>query len=108
MNKLLRVRTMKRQQNDRRDLHDRHDFPKREKKLDMRRSEEFGYMLGKAVESLPDSVRGAIRGSIYSLASKKGVKEAKEFIGKKYQEGVIDYDTQKKLINLIYDYSKYR
>ncbi|KAA8922762.1 MAG: hypothetical protein F6Q11_03100 [Thermoplasma sp.] len=108
MNKLLRVRDMKRQQNDRRDFHERREFPKREKKLDMRRSEEFGYMLGKAVEGLPDSVRGAIRGSIYSLASKKGIKEAKEFIGKKYQEGVIDYDTQKKLINLIYDYSKYR
>ncbi|BAB60460.1 TVG1359071 [Thermoplasma volcanium GSS1] len=99
---------MKRQQFEKRGFSDRGEFQKREKKLDMSRSEEFGYMLGKTVEGLPDSVRGAIRGTIYSLASKKGIKEAKEFIGRKYQEGVIDYDTQKKLINLIYDYSKYR
>ncbi len=99
---------MRRQQFYKRNDYDRKDFVKREKKLDMRRSDEFGYLLGKTVESLPDSVRGAIRGTVYSLASKKGIKEAKEFIGKKYDEGVIDFDTQKKLINLIYDYSKYR
>lgn len=82
--------------------------PKKSKKLDMRKSEEFNYMLGRAVDGLPESVKGAIRGSIYSIASKKGAKEAKDFIGKKHDEGLIDGNTQKKLVDLVFDYSKYR
>lgn len=81
---------------------------KKSKKLDMRKSEEFNYMLGRAVDELPESVKGAIRGSIYAIASKKGAKEAKDFIGKKHDEGLIDGMTQKKLVDLVFDYSKYR
>lgn len=81
---------------------------KKSKKLDMRKTEEFNFMLGRIVEELPDSIRGAIRGSIYSIASKKGAKEAKDFISKKHEEGLIDAPTQKKLMDLLYDYSKYR
>ena len=80
----------------------------RAKRLDMRKSDEFNYMLGKAVEDLPESTKGAIRGSIYAIVSKKGIKEAKTFIGEKYEEGMIDSQTQKRLLDLIYDYSKYR
>ncbi len=48
-------------------------------------------------------------GGIYSIASKKGgANEAKEFIVRKRQEGVIDSEMGKKLIDLIFDYSKYR
>lgn len=82
--------------------------PKKSKKLDMRKSEEFNYMLGRAVDELPESVKGAIRGSIYAIASKKGAKEAKDFIGKKRDEGIIDGNTQKRLVDLVFDYSKYR
>jgi len=80
----------------------------RAKRLDMRKSDEFNYMLGRAVEDLPESTKGAIRGSVYAIVSRQGTKEAKSFIGEKYEEGKIDSQTQKKLLDLIYDYSKYR
>jgi hypothetical protein len=80
----------------------------RSKKLDMRKMDEFNFMLSKAVESLPDSIRGQIKGSIYSMASRKGAKEAKDYIVKKFQEGVLDQNLEKKLLDLLYDYSKYR
>ncbi|MEM0155578.1 MAG: hypothetical protein QW597_03120 [Thermoplasmataceae archaeon] len=82
--------------------------PKRVKRLDMRKTDEFNFMLGKIVEELPDSIRGAIRGSIYSIASKKGTKEAKDFISKKHQEGIIGDKMEQKLIDLVFDYSKFR
>ncbi|EQD48815.1 hypothetical protein B1B_11905 [mine drainage metagenome] len=78
------------------------------KKLDMRKEEEFRFLLSKIIETLPDSVRGAIKGSVYSIASKKSTKEAKDYIMKKKEEGVIDSKTEKKLIDLVFDYSKYR
>ncbi|SMD30705.1 hypothetical protein [Picrophilus oshimae] len=88
----------------------RHNNQKRRytKKLDMRKNAEFNYMLGTIVRDLPDSVRGAIRGGIYSIASKKGIFEAKDFIIKQREAGIIDENTEKKLIDLIFDYSKYR
>ncbi|MCL4336440.1 MAG: hypothetical protein M1344_04325 [Candidatus Thermoplasmatota archaeon] len=83
-------------------------FQKKSKRLDMRKTEEFNYMLGKVVEDLPDSVRGAIKGSLYSIASKKGTREAKDYITKKYEEGLIDDGMQKRLYDLLADYSKFR
>ncbi|MEM0158123.1 MAG: hypothetical protein QW812_01255 [Thermoplasmataceae archaeon] len=81
---------------------------KKTRKLDMRKNEEFNFMLGKAVESLPDSVRGALKGSIYSIASKRSMKEARDFVNKKKDEGVIDEEMRRKLIDLLSDYSKFR
>jgi hypothetical protein len=81
---------------------------KKVRKLDMRKSEEFNFMLGKAVQDLPDSVRGAVMGGIYSIASKKGIKEARDYILKKQEEGSIDEDTKKKLLDLIANYSRNR
>ncbi len=81
---------------------------KRTKKLDMRRNDEFQYLLSQTVNTLPESVRGAIKGSIYSIASKRGVKEAKEFIQKKNQEGIISSDMGRELIELVFHYSKYQ
>ncbi len=74
----------------------------------MRKTEEFNFMLNKIVEELPDSIRGAVKGGLYSIASKQGTKEAREYISKIYEDGVIDDSTQKKLYNLIADYSKVR
>ncbi len=74
----------------------------------MRKTEEFNFMLNKIVEELPDSVRGAIKGGLYSIASKQGTKEAREYISKIYEDGIIDDNTQKRLYNLIGDYSKVR
>ncbi|MCL4347763.1 MAG: hypothetical protein M1159_01505 [Candidatus Thermoplasmatota archaeon] len=82
--------------------------PKRIKKLNMRKSDEFNYMLGRIVEGLPDSIRGSIMGSVYAIASKKGIREAKDFILKKGEEGLISEDIQKKLTDLVFDYSTYR
>ncbi|MHB8372659.1 MAG: hypothetical protein ACYDAO_06985 [Thermoplasmataceae archaeon] len=81
---------------------------KRVKKLNMRKSEEFNYMLGRIVEGLPDSIRGSIMGSVYAIASKKGIREAKDFILKKEEEGLITEGIQKKLTELVFDYSTYR
>lgn len=81
---------------------------KRIKKLDMGRNDEFQYLLSQKVNVLPESVRGAVKGSIYSIASKRGVKEAKEYIQKKNQEGIISSDLGKDLIDLVFHYSKYQ
>ncbi|MEM0139008.1 MAG: hypothetical protein QXZ44_00105 [Ferroplasma sp.] len=78
------------------------------KKLDMKREEEFNYMLGSILKELPDSVRGSVRGSIYSLMSKIGVKDAKDYIVKKNEEGVIDEHMEKDLLDLISHYTRYR
>jgi hypothetical protein len=82
--------------------------PKRIKKLDMRKSEEFNFMLSKAVESLPYSIRGSITGGIYAIASRQGISEARDFVIKKKEEGVLDEGTQKQIWNLLNDYSTYR
>ncbi|KJE49069.1 hypothetical protein TZ01_05915 [Acidiplasma sp. MBA-1] len=74
----------------------------------MRKNEEFNYMLGTIVRDLPESVRGALRGGIYSIMSKQGTREARDFIVKKKNDGVITEDMEKNLLDLIYAYSKYR
>ncbi|MHB8549051.1 MAG: hypothetical protein ACYDAZ_07770 [Thermoplasmataceae archaeon] len=80
----------------------------RSKRLDMRKSEEFSFQLSREVDELPESVRGAIKGSIYAIASRKGSREAKEYVLKKHEEGIIGEKLQNRLIDLIFDYSKYR
>ncbi|MEM0157132.1 MAG: hypothetical protein QXN26_03580 [Thermoplasmataceae archaeon] len=82
--------------------------PKKSRRLDMRKTEEFNFMLGKIVEELPDSVRGAVKGSLYSIASKKGTREARDYIMKIRTDGTIDEDMQKRLLDLLADYSKFR
>lgn len=81
---------------------------KRIKKLDMGRNDEFQYLLSQMVDTLPESVRGAVKGSIYAIASRKGAKEAKEYIQKKNQEGVLPSGMGKDLIELVFQYSKYQ
>ncbi len=86
----------------------RESGPKKSRRLDMRKTEEFNFMLGKIVEELPDSVRGAIKGSLYSIASKKGTKEARDYLLKIKEEGLIDEGMQRKLLDLLGDYSRVR
>ncbi len=73
----------------------RNDQKRSVKKLDMRKNEEFNYMLGTIVRDLPESVRGALRGGIYSIMSKQGTREARDFIVKKKNDGVITEDMEK-------------
>lgn len=86
----------------------RQPVPKKIKKLDMRKSEEFNFMLSKAIESLPDSVRGSIAGGIYAAASRQGLNEARIFLNKKGEEGILDEKMQRQIWNLLNDYSTYR
>ncbi len=81
---------------------------KRKRKLNMRKDYEFRYMLGKLLSPLPEGVQGSLKGTIYAKASNLGIREAKDFILKKREEGVIDEKLAKKLIDLLYDYSVYR
>ncbi len=81
--------------------------PKKRKKLDMSKNDEFRYLLGELVKDLDESLRGSIYGSIYSKFAKIDLNSAKEFIIKKKNEGIISEELSKKLIDLLYKYSKY-
>lgn len=81
---------------------------KKNRKLDMHRSPEFTYMTNKILETLPENVRGSISGSIYAKASRIGINDAKDFIVKKIQEGILTDAMAENLINLLFRYSKYR
>ncbi len=74
----------------------------------MRKDYEFRYLLGQILKDLPEGVQGSMKGTIYAKASNIGIKEARDFILKKKEEGVIDELTAKKLIDLLYKYSVYR
>ncbi len=78
------------------------------RKLNMRKNEEFRFLLGKCLKDLPESVRGGVIGSVYAKAAKNGVLEARDYVLVKKNEGIIDESTSKRLIDLIYDYSTYR
>ncbi len=84
------------------------DTRKKLRKLNMRKNEEFRFLLGKCLKDLPESVRGGIIGSVYAKAAKNGILEARDYVLVKKNEGVIDDTTSKRLIDLIYDYSTYR
>lgn len=78
------------------------------RKLDMRKDYEFRYLLGQILKDLPEGVQGALKGTIYAKASNMGIREAKEYILKKKEEGVITDAVSRKLIDLLYKYSVYR
>ncbi|MEM1725308.1 MAG: hypothetical protein QXW71_06040 [Thermoplasmata archaeon] len=77
------------------------------RKLDMSKNTEFRYLLKELLNSLPENMRGAVFGAIYSKASKKDIKDARDYILKIKNAGLIDENLSKKLIDLLYDYSKY-
>ncbi len=65
-------------------------------------------MLGKLLGNLPEGVQGSLKGTIYAKASNLGIREARDFILKKKEEGIIDEKLARKLIDLLYEYSVYR
>lgn len=81
---------------------------KKLRKLNMRKNEEFRFLLGKCLKDLPESLRGSVIGSVYAKAAKNGVLDARDYILVKKSEGIIDEPTSRKLIDLVYDYSTYR
>ncbi len=78
------------------------------RKLNMRKNEEFRFLLGKFLKDLPESLRGSVIGSVYAKAAKNGVSDARDYIIVKKNEGIIDETTSKRLIDLVYDYSTFR
>lgn len=81
---------------------------KKVKKLDMKKSEEFNFMLNKALANISENLRGSIAGSIYSMSSRHGINMAKEFVIKKKEEGLLNEENVKKIMNLLNEYSIYR
>ena len=73
----------------------------------MSKNTEFRYLLKELLNSLPENMRGAVFGAIYSKASKKDIKDARDYILKIKNDGLIDENLSKKIIDLLYDYSKY-
>ncbi len=78
------------------------------RKLNMRKDDEFRYMLGQILKDLPEGVQGSLKGTIYAKAANMGIKEAKEFVLRKKEEGIIDDEKAKRIIDLLYKYSVYR
>ena len=74
----------------------------------MRKDNEFRYQLGQILKDLPEGVQGSLKGTIYAKASNMGIREAKEFVLRKKEEGVIDEEKARKIIDLLYKYSVYR
>ena len=81
---------------------------KKAKKLDMNRIKDFKWELDQVLKDLPDSIKGNIKGSVYAKASKLGIKETKDFIMQKEEEGVISDEMGKKIMRLLYRYNRYR
>ena len=81
---------------------------KKIRKLNMRKDYEFRYMLGQILKDLPEGIQGSLKGTIYAKASNYGIREARDYILKKKEEGIIDETLAKKLIDLLYKYSVYR
>ncbi len=78
------------------------------RKLNMRKDYEFRYLLGQILKDLPEGVQGSLKGTIYAKAANIGIREAKEFVLRKKEEGVIDDATARRIIDLLYKYSVYR
>jgi len=74
----------------------------------MRKDYEFRYLLSQLLKELPEGIQGSLKGSIYAKASNMGIREAKNFVLQKKEEGLIDEKLAKKLIDLLYKYSVYR
>ncbi|MGC8547041.1 MAG: hypothetical protein ACP5MU_05240 [Thermoplasmata archaeon] len=81
---------------------------KKLRKLNMRKNEEFRFLLEKSLKDLPESLRGSVFGAVYAKASKNGILEARDYILLKKKEGIIDENTSRKLIDLLYSYSTFR
>lgn len=81
---------------------------KKTKKLDMNRIKDFKWELDQILKDLPESVKGNIKGSIYAKASKLGIKETKDFIMQKEEEGTIPEEMGRKIVKLLYRYNRYR
>ncbi|MFQ6087934.1 MAG: hypothetical protein ACE5K0_03415 [Candidatus Methanofastidiosia archaeon] len=81
---------------------------RRIRKLNMRRLDDFKWELSVILREVAEENVGAIRGAIYTKASKIGVKEAKQFIREKEEEGLITSETARKLTGLLTKYSVFR
>jgi hypothetical protein len=81
---------------------------KRVRKLNMRRIDDFKWSLSQILDDVDDQNASAVKGAVYTKASKIGVREAKDYIWEKQREGVIERDVALRLTRLLSKYSVYR
>ncbi len=80
----------------------------RKRMLHMGKQDEFSFQLGELLKDVPEEIRGQLKGRIYTIASKQGIREAKEYVYSKAEEGVISRHLAKRIVDLLYSYSRYR
>ncbi len=80
----------------------------KKRRLNLRRTIEFKFELGKVLEGLPETVTGTLKGSIYAKADKQDQNAALDFIEQKLDEKVIDKETAEELSRLVRKYCTYR
>lgn len=81
---------------------------KRVRKLNMRCIEDFKWDLSLILKEISEENVARIKGGIYAKASKIGIREARDFITEKENEGIIPLETAMKLGKLLQRYSVFR
>lgn len=87
------------------------DSRQRAKLLDLSNESIFRYDIEdilNASEATPDDRVKSIVAMIWSRASRMGIPDAKQFVHEKTDEGMIDADSEKKIIRLLDKNSTYR
>ncbi|MEW5936371.1 MAG: hypothetical protein AB1665_00940 [Candidatus Thermoplasmatota archaeon] len=83
-------------------------YTPKKRRLNLRRLNEFKWLLNEILSVLPENVRGTLRGSIIAKADKIDVQAAIEFIQQKEAEGLIERDIAERLCSHVMRYTTYR
>jgi ribosomal protein L19E len=76
--------------------------------LNMGRVDSFRYELKKLLEGMPKEEQSSTFGTIYSKASTQSIDSAKEFVEERVEEGKIDEDLSREVLDLLSRYSRMR
>ncbi|MGC8609799.1 MAG: hypothetical protein ACP5JT_00450 [Thermoplasmata archaeon] len=79
----------------------------KKRKLDMSKNSIIRHLLLEAVKNLPENIRGSIVGTVYSKGSKIDIFAARDYVVELKNKGIIDEETAKNIIDIIFKYSKY-
>lgn len=81
---------------------------KKKQCLNMRRIDDFKYDLDQLINELDEKNAAQVKGMIYAKATKQSVRDAKNYINEKEEEGIIPSEIAKKLNRLLSRFSTYR
>lgn len=81
---------------------------KRKLKLDLRKVNEFKWELNMILRDVPEEYVGTLRGTIIAKATKIGIREAKDYVVFKMEEGVIDEVVMRRILRLLSACAVYR